>query len=204
MSRSKPEGMPRPGRESVRYRSVGSGRRVLIEQIKLILTLFITGCLLIAAETTLCARVSLPLLGWSPASPALGLLFSMAVGFLHGEREGGVAGMLCGWLIDAISPQASVGGMMLLPLLYFLCGYLSGTIGKRRLAHNLPSFVVFSIFGGALRGLYTLGLATLELGGIPPVSWIWRGLVSAWALTVICSVAVYGIVWWERKIMEAK
>ena len=197
-------GMNGRNSDSIRYRSVGSGRRVLVEQIKLVCVLLFTGCLMIALETTVCARIHIPLFGWSPASPALGLLFSMAVGFLHGEREGGIAGLVSGWLSDAVSTDASVGGMMVLPLLYFLCGYLSGTIGKRRLAHNLPSFMVFSIFGGGLRCLFTVGIAALDLKAMPPVTWFWRGMVPGWVLTFLASAMVYGIVWGERKILEPK
>ena len=197
---------PRSGQggERIRYRAVGSKRRVLVEQIKLAVTLFLTGCMMIALETTVCARIPATLFGWSPAAPALGLLFSMAVGFLYSEREGGIAGLACGWLSDAVSTGASVHGMMVLPLLYFLCGYLSGIIGRRRLAHNLPSFMVFSVFGGGLRCLFTVGLAVLELHTLPPVEWVWRGLVPAWALTVAASAAVYGILWGERKLLEPK
>lgn len=190
--------------DHIRYRAVSSGRKVLVEQIKLAIVLSLTGCLLIALETTLCARIRLPFFDWAPAAPALGLLFSMAVGFLHGEQEGGIAGLICGWLSDAASVGVDVGGMMVLPLLYFLCGYSSGTVGKRRLAHNLPSFAVFSILGGGIKCLFTFGLATLELGALPPTDWFWRGLVPSWILTVLFSVAVYGIIWGERKLMEPK
>ena len=188
----------------IRYRAVGARKKVLTEQVKLIITLSLTGCVLIALETTLLSRIPIPLFGWSCASPALGLLFSMAVGFLHGEREGGIAGLVSGWLSDAVSTDASVGGMMVLPLLYFLCGYLSGTIGKRRLAHNLPSFMVFSIFGGGLRCLFTVGIAALDLKAMPPLTWFWRGMVPGWVLTFLASAMVYGIVWGERKILEPK
>lgn len=186
----------------IRYSSVGSGRRVLLEQIKLIIILSLTGCVLIALETTLLSRV--PLFGWSCAAPALGLLFSMAVGFLHGEREGGITGLFCGWLSDATTAGSASFGMMLLPLLYFLCGYMSGTVGKRRLAHNLPSFVVFSVVGGGLRFLLSVGQAVLELKSLPPVEWIWRGPTPAWVMTVLFSAAVYGIVWGEMKLSEPK
>lgn len=194
----------RPHMGEIRYRSVGSGRKVLIEQIRLAALLFMTGCMLIALETTVLSRIPIPLFDWSSAAPALGLLFSMAVGFLHGEREGGITGLLCGWLSDATSTGSAVYGMMLLPLLYFLCGYMSGTVGKRRLAHNLPSFMVFSLVGGGLKFLFSLGTAVLELKAFPPISWIWRGLIPAWILTVLFSAAVYGVVWGEKKLLEPK
>ena len=192
--------------DGIRYRSARGRRTVLLEQIKLILTLFLTGGILIALETTVCSRIPLPMpvLGVCYASPALGLLLSMAVGFLYGEEEGGITGLVAGWLSDAVSIGASVGSMMVLPLLYFLCGYLSGAVGKRRLAHNLPSFMVFAVVGGGIKCLFTVGLAALELRSPPPILWVWRGLVPAWLLTILCSVAVYGIVYGERKLLEPK
>ena len=192
------------GDGGIRYRAVGARKKVLLEQIKLIVTLSLTGCVMIALETTLLSRVPIPLFGWSCAAPALGLLFSMAVGFLHGEREGGIAGLLCGWLSDATTAGSAVFGMMLLPLLYFLCGYMSGTVGKRRLAHNLPSFMVFSAVGGGLKFLLSVGQAVLELRSLPPLEWIWRGPTPAWVMTVLFSAAVYGILWGERKLLEPK
>ena len=192
------------GDGGIRYRAVGARKKVLLEQIKLIVTLSLTGCVMIALETTLLSRVPIPLFGWSCAAPALGLLFSMAVGFLHGEREGGIAGLLCGWLSDATTAGSAVFGMMLLPLLYFLCGYMSGTVGKRRLAHNLPSFMVFSVVGGGLKFLLSVGQAVLELKSLPPLEWIWRGPTPAWVMTVLFSAAVYGILWGERKLLEPK
>lgn len=192
------------GDGGIRYRAVGARKKVLLEQIKLIVTLSLTGCVMIALETTLLSRVPIPLFGWSCAAPALGLLFSMAVGFLHGEREGGIAGLLCGWLSDATTAGSAVFGMMLLPLLYFLCGYMSGTVGKRRLAHNLPSFMVFSVVGGGFKFLLSVGQAVLELRSLPPLEWIWRGPTPAWVMTVLFSAAVYGILWGERKLLEPK
>ena len=192
------------GDGGIRYRAVGARKKVLLEQIKLIVTLSLTGCVMIALETTLLSRVPIPLFGWSCAAPALGLLFSMAVGFLHGEREGGIAGLLCGWLSDATTAGSAVFGMMLLPLLYFLCGYMSGTVGKRRLAHNLPSFMIFSVVGGGLKFLLSVGQAVLELRSLPPLEWIWRGPTPAWVMTVLFSAAVYGILWGERKLLEPK
>ena len=186
----------------IRYTSVGDSRRVATEQIKLILTLAVTGCVLIALETTALSRIRIPLFGWQAAAPSLGLLFSMAVGFLHGEREGGVTGLICGWLSDATMGD----GMMLFPLLYFLCGYLSGTVGKRRLAHNLPSFMVFSLIGGGIHCLFGYLSAALNCllfgGSFPSLSWVWQGLIPVWILTVLVSPIPYLLVWGEKKLLH--
>ena len=191
--------MRRPS--GIRYTSVGTGSRpVLVEQIYLVALLLVTGLVLIGLETTALSRIRIPLFGWQAAAPSLGLLFSMAVGFLHGERVGGVTGLVCGWLSDATMGE----GMMLYPLLYFLCGYLSGTVGKRSLAHNLPSFAVFAAVGGGLKCLVSVMNAALELRAIPPAVWVWRGLIPSWALTVLFSVAVYGVVKGEQWILKPK
>ena len=184
----------------VRYTAVGTGKPVLVEQIHLIALLLITGVVLIALETTALSRIKIPLFGWQAAAPSLGLLFSMAVGFLHGEREGGFTGLLCGWLSDSTTGEA----MMLFPLLYFLCGYLSGTVGKRSLAHNLPSFGVFAAVGGGLKCLLAVLSASVRLGSLPPAIWVWRGLIPSWILTVLFSAAVYGIVKGEQWILKPK
>ena len=191
--------MRRPS--GIRYTSVGTGSRpVLVEQIYLVALLLVTGLVLIGLETTALSHVKLPLFGWQAAAPSLGLLFSMAVGFLHGERVGGVTGLVCGWLSDATMGE----GMMLYPLLYFLCGYLSGTVGKRSLAHNLPSFAVFAAVGGGLKCLVSVMTAVLELRAIPPAVWVWRGLIPSWVLTVLFSVAVYGVGKGEQWILKPK
>ena len=191
-------------RRGIRYTSIGDGRRVAVEQIKLICTLSVTSCVLIALETTALSRIPLPGFGGSTAAPALGLLFSMAVGFLYGEHEGGITGLLTGWITDAALGGESTGGILLLPLLYFLCGYLSGTVGKRRLAHNLPSFVVFSIFGGGLKCLMAIAVAAVKLRTLPPASWILWGLVPPLILTVLFSAVVYGIVKGEQWILKPR
>jgi hypothetical protein len=136
----------------IRYTSTGKSRRLATEQILLIVSLSITGCILIAVESSLPLVLPFPILGWQAASPALGLLFSMAVGFLHSEREGGITGLITGFLVDG----AMGSGILLMPLLFFLGGYLSGISGRRRLAHNLPSFMVFSLVGGLLYCLFIL------------------------------------------------
>ena len=187
-------------RGGIRYTAVGTGRKVLTEQIKLAAALALTGLVLMGLETTALSHIRIPLFGWQAASPALGLLFSMAVGFLHGEREGAVTGLLAGWLADATLSR----GMMLYPLLYFLCGYLSGTVGKRSLAHNLPSFGVFAAVGGGLKCLLSVLTATVELKAIPPAVWVWKGPVPSWVLTVLFSAAVYGIVKGEQWLLKPK
>lgn len=182
----------------IRYTSTGKSRRLATEQILLIVSLSITGCILIAVESSLPLVLPFPILGWQAASPALGLLFSMAVGFLHSEREGGIAGLIAGFLVDG----AMGSGILLMPLLFFLGGYLSGISGRRRLAHNLPSFMVFSLAGGLLYCLFILLREVILERMLPSPLWIWQGLVPVWILTVLVSPIPYLLVWGEKKILH--
>ena len=186
---------------SIHYTPMGSGRRVLMEQIKLTVVLTLTCLVLLGLETTALSKVRIPLFGWQAASPALGLLLTMAVGFIYSEQEGAVMGLFTGWLANASVAGSSI---LLYPILYVICGYLSGTVGRRYLAHNLPSFAVFALVGGGLHFLWALSEACIRLRGIPPTVWILSALVPVWVLTVLFSVPVYGLVRLEQWLLKPK
>ena len=194
--------MSRPvTRGSIHYTPMGSGRRVLIEQIKLTAVLALTCLVLLGLETTALSKIHIPLFGWQAASPALGLLLTMAVGFIYSEREGAVMGLFAGWLANASMAGSTI---LLYPILYVICGYMSGTVGRRHLAHNLPSFSVFALVGGGLHCLWALSEACIRLRGIPPTVWILSALVPVWVLTVLFSVPVYGLVRLEQWLLKTK
>ncbi len=190
--------------EKIHYTQIGHGRKVFSEQVKLIATLSLTGLILLAAETTALGRIPLSSLGMGRAAPSLGLLFCMGVGFLFDERVGGVFGLCMGFLADSMDYSRAGSGIMLLPLLYFLFGYLSGVVGKRRLAHNFPSFTVFAILGGGAECLFGIVRATVVSRGFPPLGWIRQGLLPIWILTVLFSPVVYGILWGEKRLLGYK
>ncbi len=189
---------------TVHYTQIGKGRAFLVEQIILIVTLGLTGCILLALESTVFGRISLASIGMGRAAPSLGILFCMATGFLHDEEVGGGFGIFMGFLADSMDYTRDGSGIMILPLVYFLFGYLSGAVGKRRLAHNLPSFLVFSIVGGGLECLFGVFLAILRGGGIPPLDWVYQGLLPIWILTVFFSPMVYGLMYAEKWLMGHK
>ncbi len=184
---------------NIRYVSVGTGRTAAVDQMKWMVTLAITVCVLLALETTTLGRIRLPFFGFGAASPSLGLLFCMAVGFLLGEEAGGITGLFAGWLADSTGS----GGMMLLPLMYFLCGYAAGAIGRQKLARNLPSFMVFSLCGGGGECVLLYVKAAIDTHTWPPPLWVWRGLVPLWILTILFSPVVYGLMKGEMKLLHA-
>ena len=165
-------------------------RRFLSDQIRLVLLLSVAACGLIALQTTVLARFPLPFSWCGPAAPSLALLLVLAVGFRMGEQEGSVCGLAVGWLCDAVGSR----DVMLLPLLYFLCGWAAGMIGRRRLAHNLPSFLVFSLFGSLIEAGYKYLLAAADTRSLPPLAWALQALFPPLFLTVLFAPAVYGLV----------
>ena len=200
-----PRQAPRGGH--IRYRSSTRRRRVLITRLRFVLCLCLAGILLVACENTLLSAIPLPLTSWIlslvgvhdggllRAAPALGLLFAMAVGFLLGEEEGSLAGLLTGLLCEAAT--ASVGVVetaILLPILFALCGGLSGLLCKRGLGQNWPSFLVFAAVGGALTVGFELIRAALSAGGFPPLSYALLYTVPRWITTTLASPLVYGVV----------
>lgn len=183
----------------VRYTQAQKGRTVVVETVKLCVVFFLTGCILLAMETAAPGKVSLPLVNLPAAAPSLGLLFVMAVGFLFDETAGGLCGLFAGCLADATGGDV----IILLPLLYFLCGYLSGVIGKRKLAHNLPSFLIFTLAGSAAEIGYAI-LRITVLHGPPPLTYIGHNLLPTALVTLLASPLVYGIVFAERKLLNRR
>ena len=187
--------IPTSGKYTVIYTQVGRGRAVLGEQIRLSVFLTVLGCLLLALETTALSRIPLHFMGMGRAAPSLGLLFCMATGFLYDERVGGIVGLVAGFLADCMDYTADspLGGIMILPLVWFLFGFLAGAIGKQRLAHNLPSFLVFATVGAAAEAAITVAAATLQSGSIPPTVWLLKAPLPTLVLTVVFAPVVYGL-----------
>ncbi len=200
---------PRPARggNHIRYSSPSRTRRVFFTRLRIIVCVVVAGLLLVGLESTLLAAVPLPGLsrlltpvtghngGMVSASPALGLLFAMAVGFLLGEEEGSLAGLVAGILCEAtVAPVGVVETAILLPILYALCGGLSGLLCKRGLGQNWPSFLVFAAVGGALTVGFELLRATLSAGGSPSTGYALLYALPRWLVTTLASPGVYGVV----------
>ena len=185
---------PRSGKYTVVYTQIGRGRAVLGEQIRLSVFLAAVGCILLALETTALSRIPLNFIGMGRAAPSLGLLFCMATGFLYDERVGGVVGLVAGFLADCMDYTTEGNGIMILPLVWFLFGFLAGAIGKQRLAHNLPSFLVFAAVGATVDAAITVAAAILQSGSVPPATWFLKAPLPTLVLTVVFAPAVYGVV----------
>ncbi|MBE6693755.1 MAG: hypothetical protein E7589_03210 [Ruminococcaceae bacterium] len=159
---------------------------VYAARIKAIIFGVIFACALCAMESTRLSSIRLPLLGYS--SPMLCLGMSVAVGFLMGESEGGVAGLFSGFLCEC----AEGDGIFIFPLLYFALGYLTGLLTDRILGKNLASYLVFL----AVAALVSFGADTLltaiVAGGFYENALL--SLVAGIVLTVVFSIPIYLLV----------
>lgn len=166
-----------------------SEKKQTYRNIKLFFLAILCLCLLAALETTLLKRIPLPFL--PSGAPSLCLLFVLAAGYVFGEREGCVCGLVGGVVAECAVMDPLFGGIMLLPLVYCLLGYICGAVSKHFLGENLPSFAVYAaIFGGAYC-LFSWMLTILKTGSIPPIAFLTGSLLPKFILTVIFSPLVY-------------
>ena len=140
---------------------------------------------LIGIQTVLLDRVMIA--GYDFGSPGLCLCFVMAMGYLVDRETGGLTGLACGFLLDG----ACGCDMMLRPIVYFLLGWLCGLLGDRLLAHNAPSFAVYTAVGAMADTVRAVAAAYLASGSLPPAAWYVRTQLLPLPLTVACAFPVY-------------
>lgn len=164
-----------------------------LDRMRRILAGVLLTFLLLPLEGVL-GRLRLP--PFPPGAPWLGLLLVMSAGYLFDREHGGIMGLFVGLLADCMSD-----GIMLRPLSYFLLGWLAGQLAHARLAHNLPSFVVFAAVGSVMEGLFRVGAAAVTGQEVPPIRFIWYSVLPHIVMTVLASPGVYGVVYVTRKMI---
>ena len=83
--------------------------------------------------------------------PALTFALVCAIGFVFGERAGGVAGILTGILTDILGNS----GFSFSPIVFMLCGYCCGAFVGWFLSKNLPSFLIYAAIAGVIKEIFT-------------------------------------------------
>ena len=174
----------------MKYRSFQAKRsRSVNDRIHYIKTFSLSALAILLAgamETTWFANMPFGMKG----SPHLLLLVTIMIGFWFGEHAGALSGLFAGLVADL-----STGGLMVSPLVYTVFGYACGVWSKRFLAHNLPSFMIFSLFGVLWRsGCLTLQVM-LEAKAIPSIVFFANELVPDALLTLLLSPLFYLLGW---------
>lgn len=83
--------------------------------------------------------------------PALTFALVCAIGFVFGERAGGISGLLTGILTDIIGNS----GFSFSPIVFMLCGYCCGAFVGWFLSKNLPSFMIYAVIAGLFKEIFT-------------------------------------------------
>lgn len=177
-----------------------SEKKQTYRNIKLCLLAALCLCLFSALETTLLSRI--PLLILPAGSPSLCLIFVLASGYLFGEKEGCVCGLLGGIMTECAVMEPWMGGIMIYPLVYCLLGYTSGALSKHVLAENLPSFMVYALIGKLADCLIHTLFTVVSIHGLPPIAYFWGSLLPDLILTVIFSPLGYLLVRAGKKIFD--
>ena len=124
-----------------------SGKRARVNKKRFVL--YFIFILLFLFATSLIQTSNLKIFG---AAPALTFLLVCATGFVFGEKSGAIFGLIGGILIDLLG----FSGVMISTVLFTVLGYLCGRIVGWFLSKNLPSFIVYALIAGALKGIFTL------------------------------------------------
>ncbi len=179
-----------------------SEKREAYRTVKLLLLALLALCLLAGMQSTLFSKISLLIL--PPAAPNLCLLLVIAAGCLFGKKEGCVCGFFGGIAVECLSMDLLLGGIMLLPLVYCILGYISGMLFYKLLAGNLPSFLIFAAVGSMFEMLFRYILMILKIGFLPPFTFLIYGLLPVWLLNLIFSPLVYIFVYAIKKQFDKK
>ncbi len=179
-----------------------SEKRQTYRNIKLFLISLLLFCIFAAMETTWVSKI--PLFILPAGAPALCLLFVLAAGYVFGEREGCVCGLMGGIITECATMEPLFGGIMIFPLVYCALGYISGVLSKKLLAGNLPSFLVYATVGSLLDGCFRLALSVLKAGAVPPFAYMTGSFLPKLILTVVFSPLVYLLIRAGKKLFDKK
>ncbi len=168
--------------------------------IKLLIIGALCLCVLAALNTTLLSKIPLFIL---PAGrPPLCLLFVLACGYLLGEKEGCVCGLMGGFMAECADMTPLLGGIMLLPLIYCILGYVAGALADDWLAKNLPSFEVYALLGIFISGMVDLLLSMIKGGDISFMHYLLGSLLPELILALLTAPILYGFVYLLKKRID--
>ncbi len=110
-----------------------------------------------------------------------------AIGFVAKERYGGIFGLLGGVLIMALGSS----GISLAPILFTLCGYLSGALPNVILRRNFLSYLVFTVMMGGIHIFFTLIYYIMVSQSFEIWSVIGRRMIPELFSCIVCMIPAY-------------
>ncbi len=124
------------------------------------------------------------------AIPDLMFALTVAIAFSEGEKWGGICGLICAVVIDALGGY----GITFLPLIYVAAGILCGYLVRDFFSNTaLPRIAVITLFTVG-RSVVSLVSASF-LVNITFIEILTQIVIPEYFSTVLMSAPVYGIVW---------
>ncbi len=120
-------------------------------------------------------------------TPAIVLCMVCAIGFLCGERSGGICGVVGGFFVDVLGTI----GFGFSPVIYMLAGYLCGYFSKVFLKRNFLSFIIYSLCVGGIRSCLTLAYLAFRAKSFNIIDIFSKTLIPEFFAFIFCVPIVY-------------
>ena len=132
--------------------------------------------------------------------PALTFSIVCAIGFIFGEKAGGIAGVLTGILTDILGSS----GFSFSPIVFMLCGYCCGAFVGWFLSKNLPSFIIYAAIAGVLREIFTIVYFGLFSAEFSISNILVNVVIPEYFAYFICVIPSYLAVWGIYNLFKGK
>ncbi len=133
-------------------------------------------------------------------TPDITFALVCAIGFISGERYGGIFGLTGGVLIMALGS----GDVSFAPIMQTVCGYLCGVLPKLILRRNFLSYLVFTAIMGAIHIFFSAIYLFLLSESYEIWSVIGKRIVPELFSCIILMIAAYGIIFLLYKLFKGK
>ncbi len=133
-------------------------------------------------------------------TPDITFALVCAVGFVAGERYGGIFGLLGGVIIMALGAS----GISLAPVMLTLCGYLCGILPEVMLRRNFLSYLVYTAMMGGVHIIFTVIYFIMLSGSFEFWNALGRLIIPEFFALVIFMIPSYGIIFGIYKLFKGK
>ena len=132
--------------------------------------------------------------------PALTFALICAIGFVFGEKSGGISGILAGILTDILGSS----GFSFSPIVFMLCGYSCGAFVGWFLSKNLPSFMIYALIAGVFKEIFTFVYFGLFSATFSLLNVFTSVVIPEFSAYLICVLPAYGAVFGIYRLFKGK
>ena len=130
------------------------------------------------------------------ATPDLMLPLVIAIAVTEGEKWGGICGLICAFLIEAIGSTAT---LTLLPLLYVPCGFIIGVISKIYFRDSVIVRCIYTAIATLLKCVVTVIYVVVTYKTVGAALMFREIVIPEFFSTLFMSVIPHAAVWLSMK-----